>query len=250
MEEHLLHPDRHIAVERAFNIRDIGGYPAADGKVTQWNRFLRSDNLHALHEADMQVLLDYGVRLVVDLRLPRELVSTPNVFSGSASVDYRHHSFIDEAALKKIEETPVQNRTHMRADKGYRLWLDECQHSVKDILMSLSEPDDGVALYHCAGGKDRTGLVTALLLGLVGVDEALIAADYALTARFNIRSTLKPPEPDIKDWQDYEAAYCPPAVMHESLDHLKQNYGGITDYVRHIGVSDVKIERLRSRLVA
>jgi protein-tyrosine phosphatase len=250
MEEHLLNPNRHIAVEHAFNIRDIGGYPTSDGRTTQWKRFLRSDGLHALHEADMQVLLDYGVRLVVDLRLPNELKSSPNVFGSSELVEYRHQSFIDQAVLKRIEKEPVQNRTHLRADKGYRIWLDQCQPSVRDILVSLSESDTGVALYHCSGGKDRTGLVTALLLGLAGVADELIAADYALTARYNVRSTFKPPEPDIRDWQDYEAAYCPPAVMHESLEHLKQAYGGVSGYVRHIGVTDEQIERLRNRITA
>jgi protein-tyrosine phosphatase len=250
MEEHLMNPKRHIAVEHAFNIRDIGGYPTADGGTTQWKRFLRSDGLHALHEADMQVLLDYGVRLVVDLRMPTELKSSPNVFGGSDLVEYRHRSFIDEDVLKNIEKEPVQNRAHLRADKGYRLWLDQCQPSVRDILVSLSQSDTGVALYHCSGGKDRTGLVTALLLGLAGVADELIAADYALSARYNINSTFKPPEADIRDWQDYEAAYCPPTVMHESLAHLKQNYGGVPGYVRHIGVTDEQIERLQNRVMA
>ncbi|MEM7364377.1 MAG: tyrosine-protein phosphatase [Pseudomonadota bacterium] len=250
MEEHLLHPDRHIPVERAFNIRDIGGYPTSTGGTTQWNRFLRSDGLHALHEADVQVLLDHGVRTVVDLRLPRELELAPNVFRDSNAVDYHHLSFIDDAVLRKIEQTPVQDRTHLRADKGYRLWLDECQSAVRDILVALADHEEGVVLYHCSGGKDRTGLVTALLLGLVGVANELIAADYALTARYNIQSTLKPPEPDIRSWQDYEAAYCPPAVMHQSLDHLTSIYGGIEGYVRGIGVSDEQIAKLRNRLTA
>jgi protein-tyrosine phosphatase len=242
MEEYLLNSNRHIKVEHAFNIRDIGGYPTYDGQTTQWNRFLRSDGLHQLHEADMQVLLDYGLRRVVDLRTPRELKSSPNVFSGSELVDYRHKSFIDPAVLKKLEQEPVQDRTHLRADQGYRAWLDHCQPSIRDILVSLSDDAAGVALYHCSGGKDRTGLVTALLLGLV-------AADYALTARYNINSTFKPPESDIHNWQEYEAAYCPPVVMQEALEHLKKSYGGVSDYVRHIGVTNDQVERLRRQLL-
>lgn len=250
MEEYLLNPNRHIKVEHAFNIRDIGGYPTRDGQTTQWNRFLRSDGLHQLHEADMQVLLDYGLRRVVDLRLPKELESSPNVFSDSELVDYRHQSFIDPAVLKKLQQEPVQDRTHLRADQEYRTWLDHCQPSIRDILVSLSDDDAGVALYHCSGGKDRTGLVTALLLGLVGVADELIAADYALTARYNINSTFKPPESDIHNWQDYEAAYCPPVVMQEALEHLKQSYGGVPDYVRHIGVTNDQVERLQCQLLA
>ena len=249
MEDLLLHADRHIKVERAFNIRDIGGYPTVDGRTTQWKRFLRSDGLHALHEADKQLLLDYGVRLVVDLRLPKELEHSPNVFRDSEQVQYAHRSFIDEDVLKTLEDKPVQNRAHLRADKGYRTWLEYCQPSVHDILVSLAENEEGVALYHCSGGKDRTGLVTALLLGLARVADEIIAADYALTARHNIHSTIKPPEPDIRSWQAYEAAYCPPAVMRESLEHLNRIYGGVLSYVRHIGLTEDQIERLRRMLL-
>tara|TARA_E500000331_G_scaffold355321_1_gene410499 strand:+ start:2197 stop:2967 length:771 start_codon:yes stop_codon:yes gene_type:complete len=254
VEELLLHADRHIKVERAFNIRDIGGYPTVDGQTTQWKRFLRSDGLHALHEADMQVLMDYGVSLIVDLRLPKELESSPNVFKDSKRVRYYHRSFIDEEVLKQLEDKPVQNRAHLRtdhfrADKGYRTWLEYCQPSVRDILVSLADNDTGVSLYHCSGGKDRTGLVTALLLGMAGVANELIAADYALTARHNINSTFKGPEPDIKSWQEYEAAYCPPAVMQESLEHLNRVYGGVSSYVRHIGLTEDQIARLREMLL-
>jgi protein-tyrosine phosphatase len=248
MEQHLLHPDRHIAVERAFNIRDIGGYPTRDGQVTQWKRFLRADGLHALHDADRQVLLDYGVRLVVDLRLPIELKSAPNVFSHSELVQYRHLPLVDEAALKRIEQVPVQEGTHVRVNKGYRSWLDLCQPLVRNILVSLLDNETGAVLYHCTAGKDRTGLVTALLLGLAGVPD-LIAADYALTSRYNIRSTFRAPDPEIHDWRDYEAVYCPPAVMHESLEHLNQNYGGATGYIREIGVTEDQVGRLRSLLL-
>ena len=249
MEELLLHANRHIKVKHAFNIRDIGGYPTVDGQTTQWKRFLRSDGLHALHDADKQVLLDYGVSLVVDLRLPKELESAPNVFRDSDQVQYCHRSFIDEEVLKTLEDKPVQNRAHMRADKGYRTWLEYCQPSVRDILVSIAENDEGVALYHCSGGKDRTGLVTALLLGMAGVAHEIIAADYALTARYNINSTFKGPEGDIKTWQDYEAAYCPPAVMRESLEHLNRVYDGVLDYVKHIGVTEDQVERLRRLLL-
>ena len=80
------------------------------------------------------------------------------------------------------------------------------------------------------------------------VTKDLIAADYALTARYNIQSTLRP-ESHIRSWQDYEAAYCPPEVMHQSLQHLTTIYGGVESYMRDIGVTGRQIERLRSYLL-
>ncbi|MAI42876.1 MAG: protein tyrosine phosphatase [Gammaproteobacteria bacterium] len=249
MENILLDPRRHIKLKNAFNVRDLGGYPTQDGNITQWGRFLRSDGLHRLDAADQQLLVDYGVGLVVDLRLPMELKSSPNVFQNSTVLDYHHCSFLDEALLKYIEEQPVEDRTHLRADKGYCLWLDHCHQSVREILISLAENQDSVSLYHCSGGKDRTGLITALLLSIAGVDADLIVADYALTARFNIHSTFKPPEPDIKTWQDYEVAYCPSSLMHESLNHLQQVYGGAVPYIHHVGLTEKQISMLKKRLL-
>ena len=249
MEHLLLDSRRHIKLENAFNVRDIGGYPTREGKVTQWGRFLRSDGLHRLDHNDQELLIDFGVGLIVDLRLPAELESSPNVFRESKALAYRHQSFLDEGLLKFIEQQPVEDRTHLRSDKGYCLWLDHCQQSVRDILVALSENQNSASLYHCSGGKDRTGLITALLLGAAGVEEDVIAADYALTARHNINSTFKPPEPHIKSWQDYETAYCPPSLMYQSLNHLEREYGGVTAYIRNIGLEQYQIDKLKKKLL-
>ena len=149
MEHLLLDSRRHIKLENAFNVRDIGGYPTREGKVTQWGRFLRSDGLHRLDHNDQELLIDFGVGLIVDLRLPAELESSPNVFRESKALAYRHQSFLDEGLLKFIEQQPVEDRTHLRADKGYCLWLDHCQQSVRDILVALSENQNSASLYHC-----------------------------------------------------------------------------------------------------
>ena len=249
MENLLLDSRRHIKLENAFNVRDIGGYPTRDGYITQWGRFLRSDGLHRLHQKDKKQILDFGVGLIVDLRLPIELESSPNVFRDSKALVYFHRSFLDEDLIKYIEKQPVEDRTHLRSDKGYCLWLDHCQSSVRDILIALSENRENASLYHCSGGKDRTGLITALLLGVAGVDDDLIAADYALTARYNIHSTFKPPESHIKSWQDYETHYCPPSLMYESLNHIDRVYGGVSSYIRNIGLQDYQIDMLKKRLL-
>ena len=249
MEKLLLDPRRHIKLENAYNVRDIGGYPTRDGNITQWGSFLRSDGLHRLHLKDRKLILDLGVGLVVDLRLPIELESSPNVFCDSKELAYAHRSFLDEDLLKHIEEQPVEDRTHLRSDKGYCLWLDHCQHSIRDILVVLSENPGNASLYHCSGGKDRTGLITALLLGVAGVEDDLIAADYALTARYNIHSTFKPPESHIKSWQDYETNYCPPSLMYESLNHLDRVYGGVISYIQNIGLKNDQIDTLKQKLL-
>ena len=83
-------PRRHIELKGAQNVRDLGGYTTKDGRLTQWGRFLRSDGMHLLTEADQEKLLDYGVGTVIDLRMKLEVEATPNVFSRSARVDFHH----------------------------------------------------------------------------------------------------------------------------------------------------------------
>ena len=249
MEDDLLHPQRRVEVEGAFNIRDIGGYPTQDGRRIRWKQFLRADSMHALTDNDCDVLVDYGLAMVVDLRGAREIESKPNVFAGSKVVRYEHRPFLDQAELQRMKETPVLDRTHLMPNDKYAKWLDYCQPLVREILACLADKEDGAALYHCAGGKDRTGVVTALLLGLAEVSHDVIAADYALTARYNLQSTVQPAEPGINTWQDYEATYCPPGLMLQTLAHFDEHYDGMLGYVRHIGVSDRHVDRLRSMLV-
>ena len=119
---------------------------------------------------------------------------------------------------------------------------------------ALAEPHDSTVLYHCAGGKDRTGVISALLLGLADVSPELIAADYAVTARYLIHSFLlanvvQSDPQEIHTWQEYEQRFCPPEAMLITLQHLDEHYGGVEGYVRTIGLSDKQISQLRKQMV-
>jgi len=83
-----LDPKRYLEIEGAHNVRDLGGYGTRDGGCTRWRRFLRADSLHGLSPAAQTVLLDYGVRTLIDLRRTKETQAKPNVFARSAGVAY------------------------------------------------------------------------------------------------------------------------------------------------------------------
>ena len=131
MVDEALHPDRHLKVDGAYNVRDIGGYPTRSGGQTRWRQFLRADSLHALTDSGRNKLIDYGMSVVVDLRMKTEVDRRPNVFADRAEVDYQHLPFLDKAAIaeaeRKAEKKAEKDRTHFVADKGYRSWLDQCQ---------------------------------------------------------------------------------------------------------------------------
>ena len=272
---------RHLDLEGACNIRDIGGYPTDDGRRTRWKMFLRSDSLHHLAPKSQAALIAYGVRTVIDLRRTEETETHPNVFVGSSEVVYLHHNIIgDGATITQVishlaaqraegdEALELRERefveTELPAERiknSYTTLLDLRQSGVYHVLSALADPAARPALYHCAGGKDRTGVITALLLGIAGVRRETIAEDYALTARFlfpcfpglKLQRTLggeAAAEQDcVTTWEQYQAEFCPPEGMIKTLQHLDDRYGGIEGYLQAIGLSSGQIESLRRALV-
>ncbi len=245
-----LHPRRRLEIEGAHNVRDLGGYRTRDGNRTRWMRFLRADSLHLLSSDARTALLDYGLHTVIDLRRTNETRAAPNVFARSSSVKYHHLNMIgdEDLVLKPIPENAGPFR---RIAHSYCGFLDKCQVQVGRILGTLADVGNQAALFHCAGGKDRTGIISALLLSLAGVPEETIAADYGLTARYMTAPYLTHPEadPEIRTWADYQRVYCPPETMLLVLDHLERLYGGVESYVRTAGLSEDQIGRLRDTLV-
>ena len=247
-----MNPKRRLEIEGAYNVRDLGGYSTRDGSRTRWMRFLRADSLHRLSHSAQTTLLDYGVRTIIDLRRTNETRAEPNVFAGSAVVEYHHLNMIGDEDFG-IEPLPEETERPLQIANDYFWFLGKFQIQVNQILETLVDAGNQAALFHCAGGKDRTGLISALLLGLAGVPRATIAADYSLTARYMVVPYLTysdaDADPEIRTWADYQRTYCPPETMLLVLDHLERNYGGVEGYVRTVGLSKGQIGQLRDTLV-
>lgn len=244
-------PRRHLALAGTYNTRDIGGYPTEDGGMTRWQVFLRSDNMHDLTAADQDLLIDYGVRTVVDLRTTWETEATPNVFAGSDRARYVWHNMIGDERTASTEYGVIGVPSD-RILRAYTTWLDHRQDQVNAVLSTLAEPGTGTAIYHCAGGKDRTGIVSALLLDIAGVSRETIAEDYGLTGQYlhqrNLDSAAENGETPFATWQQYQAQFCPPEGMLKTLQHLDDNYGGVQPYLEAIGLATAQVAALRSAL--
>ena len=170
---------RRLPLVGAHNVRDLGGYRTRSGDITRWGRFLRASSMHLLTDDDQEALVQYGLRTVVDLRRTDETASEPNVFCRSAQVAYHHLNMIGDEGL----ETELSQRYAQELRAGARMegdadriaytycgWLDQRQSMLRDILQTLAAGPPA-ALFHCAAGKDRTGVTAALLLGrLLGRD--------------------------------------------------------------------------------
>ena len=240
---------RLLAWEGCLNARDLGGYATEDGRETRWGAVVRSDSPAALTEAGRAALADYGVRAIVDLRLPTELADHPNPFAepGDHGIVYTNVSFIDPAAA------PPEAVSTLAED--YLQMLDRYRQGVAEAMAAIARAPEGVVVIHCAAGKDRTGLISALLLGLAGVPAETIAADYAMTAellRPRDQAWLEalPPE-ERAEREALLARYAPTAeVMLAVLAGLTERFGGVEPYLLATGLARDDLDRLRNRLLA
>lgn len=237
--------ERHIPIPGVVNLRDVGGYPTRDGRRTRYGVLYRSASLHMLDDHGQSELLARGLRHVVDLRHDHEVSSSPNVFAGSMTVHYRNVSLLAGLAPHRIPIGAIPTLAEM-----YREVLD-CSQA---LVVRAVEPfaSGSPALVHCTAGKDRTGVIVALLLDLAGVDRATIVRDYALTDYY-----LEPVRDDFRaharnhglDMVQYEHMIsCRPEYMEDFLDHLYERYGNAESYLLQAGMTPEQIAAIRENL--
>jgi protein-tyrosine phosphatase len=237
-------PQRHLKYSGTYNFRDTGGYPTHSGGATRWRTLLRSDSPHRLSEADRASLIEYGLRTAIDLRQAEELAEAPNVFAASAQVTYRH--------LPLLNDTPSMPEVLPTLVEIYRSILDDRSEQVGAALAALATPGALPAVVNCTAGKDRTGLIVALVLGLAGVPEETIVADYALSGACLAGVYLEEARrrAEAQGFSYDLLVLCDPDFMRTTLAHLKTRYGSIEAYVRTTGLGDAEIDRLRRAMVA
>ncbi len=236
---------RHWPLEGTQNLRDVGGYDTIDDLSTRWGVLLRSGSLHKLPLESQGRLIYFGVRTVIDLRSEMEAATAPDVFARSDKVAYIH--------LPMLAPHIVELHQADTLEELNRLLVDRCQNQIALVVSLLAEENRTPALVHCSAGKDRTGLVIATLLDLVGVDRATIVEDYFQTRHYMQNLTLDLRSAAAQIGFDLERLdrmmECRADVMERTLRYIDERYGGTAEYVRAAGVGQETIARLRETLV-
>lgn len=227
-------PPRRLLPHVMYNLRELGGYPTQDGLVTRFGRFLRSDAPLALTEADIATLTTYGVRHTVDLRSPEVAESRRSSLRGVPGIAYHNISFSDSPLLEVLTFCP----------RDHYVPLLQAPNRVAEILRCLAACEGGAVLYHCAVGKDRTGMISIFLLLLAGVAEADVKADYQVTFTYiePLMRRIVPPGRDIA------LSDTRPEWIQPLLDFIAAQ-GGIAAYLRSLGLIESELSRLRGRLL-
>ena len=239
--------ERVIALDGAVNFRDLGGYATLDGRRTRWRVLFRADGLGELSVTDFSILRELGIRTVVDLRSGHE-VDQDRFDVEAHPVDFHHFPFIDQ--LPNAEQW---DRRPGLLGAQYKEMLDDAAPQIIGALEVLATPDAHPAVFHCTAGKDRTGLLSALVLSLLGVPEETVVADYALSgeAMERLRAKLILKYPDGKDViADIDEVFSAhPANMVELFAYLRERYGSVAEYAVTVGVPDAVVARLREELL-
>jgi protein-tyrosine phosphatase len=244
-------PRRRVHLEAVHNFRDLGGYPARDGAVTRWHVLYRADGLHRMTDADIEIVRELGLRTVVDLRSPGELERWGTFPHERIAVDLVHQPVID----RTWDHDSSDDRTaHDYLVWAYREMLAVGAPRFARAIDQLARPGALPAVFHCAAGKDRTGLLAALLLESLGVPRHVVLVDYELTAAGMQRmgEWLAVHQPELAA----RMASAPPALLAavpsalgEVLDGLEAEHGSIVDHLRSIGVSAGSLEALAEQLL-
>ena len=246
------HEHRFVPLDGAFNFRDLGGLPTHDGGTTRSGLMFRSDALHHLVPGDVDLLTELGMRTVIDLRSEMELDRTGRGPLGETDMQWLHAplSHGDPAAGNVLPQA-LQD-----GDLGrhYVTSLAERTETLATVIAHLASRDNLPAVFHCTAGKDRTGMVAALVLSLVGVPDDVIVHDYTLTDDRMVFVMER-----IRSSGDFPAQVTPmlervgraeASSMETFLAAVRESHGDAAGWARDAGLSDDTIAALHAVLVA
>jgi protein-tyrosine phosphatase len=242
---------RDLAWDGCLNVRDLGGHRTEDGGETRYGAVVRADSIRQLTDAGWASAVDYGVRTVVDLRMEQELEADP---PAELPVDVVHVSFFDEdeEAFAEVEAVAAAAPDYATATRDvYLFFVERFRRNVAAAIAAVARAPEGGVVVHCMGGKDRTGLVTAFLLHLAGVDDEQIAADYALSEeRLQPRHAAWIAEAGTEAERERlrRVVATPAESMVGVLEELERRYGSVEAFLRTGGLTDEDLRLARERL--
>ena len=243
--------DRHYPFEGCFNFRDIGGYLNQDGKRVKKCLYFRTGRQDRMTEKDLSQLSDLKISTQIDLRKPDEVLDQGKGPLEAMGANYINIAVIPEGGSdqlsKLVGDTGISGKRYLGyLEFGPSSWL--------RLFGILADQENLPVVLHCTAGKDRTGVSTAFLLSVLGVNRDVIEADYLLTnldterqADF-IESTVG--YPDGYDRESMiSAAGVPKDAMKDFLDGVESKWGSVVEYLKKIGVTEEQMETVRNNFL-
>lgn len=233
----------------AMNFRDLGGYHTEDGRRTRFGRVFRSNSLQELTESDLRIVRDeLRLTTVMDLRSPKEIAR-----DGLGPLEGDCVRYVNFPMLHEEEDSGQPGNIASGLVPRYLSYLEFARDNVVQALATIADETSVPLVFHCSAGKDRTGVLAALVLGCVGVEPETIVSDYA--AKQHERDRIveflrrRPTYTDAVDTMHPASLESEPATMREFLRLLDEQYGGARGWVLHAGGHEALLDRLESNLL-
>ena len=245
---------RSLAWDGCFNVRDLGGLETASGGRTRRGMVIRADNVRRLTASGWQAALDHGIRRVVDLRFENEVPGEPDAHGEVEVIVVPLRRGHDPEAAREFEQALLDADDLAPVfSAGYIRILDDLGDRVGGAVAAVADaPAGGGVVVHCFAGKDRTGIVSALLLSLAGVPDELIAADYAASDP-GVELLSAPWFESARDERELtirrRVSISPHQTMLDVLAWVNESAGGPDGYLRAAGLTEAQLDALRTRLV-
>jgi hypothetical protein len=247
--------ERTINLAGCGNFRDLGGYAARGGRTVRWRVLFRSDALIWLTHDDLETLRDLGIHLVAgfDLRTGEEVDQMHRgVIYDNGETTHHHLPFFPSFGNDRARMREIAHATGQVGGDNYLGLLEQAQPCFRGLFEKLADMSTLPAAYYCAAGKDRTGMVSALLLRALGVSDEQIIEDYALTdapSEERLLARIKALGRDPADALNRERMKAHPETMEHFLAGFDRLYGTVEDFLLSCGVPERTIEQVRENLL-
>ena len=233
------------------NIRCLGGYETDRGRRTREDAVWRGCSLNGIGASYHEDLLARGLSTVIDLRRGDEIADAPNPLADDFRVIYVNIPLFD--GLAPLDRMAEEAGGGFNMGIRYVRALDECQANIAQVMRTIAAAGPGGVYFHCTAGKDRTGLIAALLLSNAGVARDVVVAEYALTARLGAslmdELRVKIQGRGASPERTEQILASAPDTMHKVLKHLDDTYGGPVAYLDQIGIDAALRAQLAGRMV-
>ena len=228
--------ERLLPTEKMVNTRELGGYETQAGTYSKSHKYIRASSPSNASKHDIELLKDYGVKVVVDLRSDFEIEQQPSSLIGYKDIEYIR---IDLMKTKNLNVLPKEIANYKDLAGFYIYMLEANKEQFKELFEVFYDHPYDAIMFNCSAGKDRTGVVAALLLDLAGCHEYDIVKDYSESYENNL--SLIPELEKIIDAKNHVYLESEPRMMMELLDYLRSNYGSAKEYLISCGFDEEKI---------
>ena len=219
----------------SYNTRELGGFKTADGSVTKNNVYWRSDVLSEPQADDISKLLSAHITTIIDMRTEAERAKTPNTLSELSDFEYHHFPIVEGSGVpESLEAVPLSYMTIATAE------------NMPKVMKVLAEAEQGV-LFHCTAGKDRTGVVSAMILMTCGVDRESIVRDYVISREYNHKrlEAFLAAHPEV----DRNIVLANEMSMNGFIDLFTERFGTIEEYFEEVGLSAEYADMIRNKMM-